>query len=177
MKKILLIIAVAAALSSCAADKNPPATATPVVSPNATEEAEYKTIEKTDNNSYKDMNKYQDCFYDFDHDDVEESVTLYTSAQKDSDGEFMWDDSQNWILAVEGNNGNYILYDEHAHGKFEMFVSENYKKDGSTYPSVRLMISTSAGFEIKEYTYSDGSFKEQTVYNAGDLNELSVNQY
>lgn len=177
MKKIILLIAIAAVLSSCSSDKTPSVTATPVVSPNVIDENEYKIIDKTENRSYVNMNKYQDCNYDFDHDDVEETVTLYTNAQRDDKGDFLWDDSQDWILTVEGNNGNYILYDEHMHGKLEMFVSEKYKKDGNITPSVRLVISTSAGFEIKEYTYSDGNFREEIVYNAGDINELSVNQY
>ena len=132
---------------------------------------------KEDNNEkYLKLNKYEDCSYDFDHDDVEETVTLYTSAEKDSHGDFMWDDSQDWILAVEGNNGNYTLYEEHARGQLELFVSEYYEKDGER-PAIRLMISTSAGFEIREYTYGNESFREETVYNAGDINELSVNKY
>ncbi len=177
MRKIILIAAIIAALAGCTAGNPPQESAEPVVSPNVTEEKEYKIIEKEDNNEkYLKLNKYEDCSYDFDHDDVEETVTLYTSAEKDSHGDFMWDDSQDWILAVEGNNGNYTLYEEHARGQLELFVSEYYEKDGER-PAIRLMISTSAGFEIREYTYGNESFREETVYNAGDINELSVNKY
>lgn len=180
MKKIVLIAALLLALCSCTSGEQPSDSAKPVISPNVTQQAikEYKTIGKEENNEkYENFNEYQDCAYDFDHDDVEENITLYTSAQKDDNGEFMWDDSQNWILAVEGNNGSYTLYEAHERGKLELFVSENYGENGEEYPSIRLMISTSSGFEIREYTYRDGNFREEVVYNAGSLNELSVNQY
>lgn len=175
MKKIIFALAALTLFSGCAKEELPQDTATPVTSLNVSEE--YKKIEKTDNISHDCLNKYQDCYYDFDTDGVEEAVTLYTSAEKDENGEFMWDDSQDWLLTVEGNNGNYILCDSHTHGKLDLFVSENYGSNGEITPSIRLVVSAGSGFEIKEYTYSDGNFFEQTVYNAGDLNELPVYQY
>lgn len=175
MKKILLTAFAIMLLCGCSTDDLPKNSATPVTSPSIDEQ--YKKIEKTNNTNYEALNKYRDCYYDFDHDDVEEAVTLYTSAQKASDGEFMWDDSQNWVLTVEGNNGSYVLSNEHIHGKQELFVGEKYEKDGNVSASIRLVISASSGFEIKEYTYKDGNFYENTVYDAGALNELSVNQY
>lgn len=176
-KSIISTVLFLTLFCGCTAQKNPQPVTAPVSS-QETMQAEYKTIEKTDNKSrIENLSKFQDCSYDFDRDDVEETITLYTSAKKDSSGEFMWDDSQDWVLAVEGNNGIYILSDMYMHGKNEIFLSENYNEDGSDYPSVRLMISSGSGFEIREYTFENNVFKEKTVYNAGELNELSVNQY
>lgn len=176
MKKLLLISLIFALLAGCNANKGPSQTAVPLMSPNV-EEREYKIIERDNNNEqYKSLNKFESCAYDFDHDDVEENITLYTSADKDESGQFMWDDSQDWVLAVEGNNGAYTLYENHERGVLELYVSEYYKEGGEE-PAIRLVISTSSCFEIREYTYRDGKYLEEIVYNAGDLNELSVNKY
>lgn len=175
MKKTLSAAVALTLLAGCSSSKTPENTATPVSSANVSDE--YKKIEKTDNISCDGMNKYMDCYYDFDGDGNDEAVTLYTSAEQNENGDFLWDDSQSWTLCVEGEDGGYVLSETHTHGKQELFASEKYEEDRSVTPAIRLIISTSSEFTIKEYAYSDGAFTEKTVYSAGDVNELSVNQY
>ena len=39
---------------------------------------------------------------------------MYTSAQKDPDGNIMWDDGQRWVFIVEGEDEDYVLFDDYV---------------------------------------------------------------
>ena len=75
------------------------------------------------------------------------ALTLYTSAQKDSD-EFIWDDSQKWVLEVsDGNGGYYTLFDQNvSNGSVYYDVAEN---DNGT-KNINVYVFTGAGTTIKQ---------------------------
>ncbi len=178
MKKLFLIALTLLCLAGCTNEEKPTIVESP--SPLATYEQEPdKTIGIVkDDGWYENLNVYEDCEHNFTHSgDSEERVVLVTSAQKDEDGFFMWDDSQHWALYVENDEGIYPLYDSSIHGRLSMNVSEHYLENGEIEDVIRLTISQSAGFEIREYRFSDGVFHESVAYTAGAINELSVNRY
>ncbi|MGE5404503.1 MAG: hypothetical protein ACM3PP_06145 [Candidatus Saccharibacteria bacterium] len=59
--------------------------------------------------SYTMLRKVQ---VDADQDGAEESIELFTSAQRDSKGEMMWDDGQKWLLLLRDENKGYVLFDD-----------------------------------------------------------------
>lgn len=79
------------------------------------------------------------------------ALTLYTSAQKDGD-EFIWDDSQKWVLEVsDGNGGYYTLFDQNvSNGSVYYDVAEN---DNGT-KNINVYVFTGAGTTIKQYTHT-----------------------
>jgi hypothetical protein len=177
MKKIFLIAAVILCLSGCNSVEAPKQTETPPAQTAAADAPQKKTIKiSADSAKYDAMNVVEDCIYDITG-TGEETIALLTDAEKDENGEFLWDDSQDWALVVKSSGGIYPLYDAHSHGKLSMNVSESYQEDGSTVPVIRLSISASAVFEIREYRWEDGEFTEKTAYSTGAINELTVNRY
>lgn len=156
-KKIAALM-ICALLCGCVAEKPEP-------SPTETPEAATKKIEVTgspvDTNDYEPMGKYT---LDITGDGTEDLVTLYTSAQRDNRGEMMWDDTQEWILSVETENGVYELYKERIHGFAYINIADYYKKSGDE-KVISAHIFGNAFNEIREYSYTDNLFAEKIVYS------------
>ena len=97
------------------------------------------------------------------------ALTLYTSAQKDGD-EFIWDDSQKWVLEVsDGNGGYYTLFDQNvSNGSVYYDVAEN---DNGT-KNINVYVFTGAGTTIKQYTHTETGFSEKSVYESGAVNRV-----
>lgn len=61
--------------------------------------------------------------FDFDKDGTEEKIRMYTEAQKDSSGEILWDDGQNWLFVVQDTEKDYILAQEYVQlGTIEFYI-------------------------------------------------------
>jgi hypothetical protein len=98
--------------------------------------------------------------------DTAADVKLYTSAQKDENGEFLWDDGNRWVLEVTAD-GSYTLLDEYVQlGSVDIMVGDE-ENGGQTITAV---ISTNAGLRVKKFTYNGTAFESETVYNSGVLN-------
>lgn len=96
------------------------------------------------------------------------SVSLYTSAQT-IDNEIIWDDSQQWVVEVSDKNGGYYVLMDRLISNGSAYV-EVVEADGEK--SVNVFVKTSAGMEIKQYTYSGNGFAETTLYSSGAVNTL-----
>lgn len=96
-----------------------------------------------------------------------EALTLYTSAEKDSD-EFIWDDSNKWVLELsDGNGGYYTLYDQRVtNGSVYFDVVERDNGDKIVY----VYTITGAGTSVNQYTRTDTGFTEKNVFNSGAVN-------
>lgn len=175
MKKILL----SALLLLCLAGCNVSQPTSVDVDPSPTQSAQAENTQKItvsqDAAKYESMNLYQECEYSITGAD-NEVVKLFTDALKDDENMFMWDDSHNWALVVENSNGVYPLYSEYTHAIPSMNVSEYYT-DNKVVPVIRLIISSSASFEIREYRFDGNSFSQTVPYSSGALNELPIIQY
>ena len=122
----------------------------------------------------KDYTIYQEFFYDFNGDDFEDHIVLYTSAEKDKNGEFMWDDGQHWSLVVEIDDKKYDLYSTYLHGDMEFDMIELYKGE-EVIPSVRLSVNGWAGIQIYHYDYKNGVFESQKMYDTSDYIDNGIN--
>ncbi len=97
------------------------------------------------------------------------ALTLYTSAQKEG-GEFVWDDSQKWVVEMsDGNGGYYTLYDQLV-SNGSVYYDIVQKDNGDKIINVYTM--SGAGTTIKQYTRTDTGYTEKTVYNSGVVNRL-----
>lgn len=104
-----------------------------------------------------------------------ESLMLYTSAIKDGD-EFIWDDSNKWVLELSTDSGYYTLYDQqisNGYVYYEVAEKENVGK------VIYLYAVTGSGVNVMQYTQTDAGFTEKSVYNSGSLNRTfsSIPQY
>lgn len=182
MKKLIFAVSLVLVLSGCGKNTTPASTMpekteTPAATSTAAPTPAAKKIELTKNEGqYKSMNKAAECSYDMTHSGgAEENILLLTDAAYEN-GEFLWDDSQNWALVVQNDEGIYPLFENHMHGMAELSVSEVYT-DSDVIPVIRLTISSSASYEIREYRYENGAFYEQIPYRAGGINEIPVETY
>lgn len=100
-------------------------------------------------------------------DDVKAEVNLYTSAGKDANGEFAWDDGNQWVLEVKTKDGYYTLLNKYVQlGKVNIMVGADEKNECV----ITAVVSTGTGIVAEKYTYNGTAFEGQTVYNSGVLN-------
>lgn len=93
-------------------------------------------------------------------------VKLYTSAEY-NDGEFVWDDRNQWVLEVAMDGGYYTLINKYVQlGQVNVTVATD--EDGECV--IIAVTTTGTGVVLEKYTYNGTSFEGQTVYNSGVLN-------
>lgn len=107
---------------------------------------------------------------DINNDKKEEIIELYTTAQRDENGEMMWDDGQKWFLLVHDGDKEYILFDEYVQiGTLEFWVFTS-KND---YHILTLQTG-SAVLKLSDYTYDieRESFVKKDIFNPEFLNVI-----
>lgn len=115
---------------------------------------------------------------DVDADGTDERTVISTGAERAKNGEFLWNDGQDWAVFVEDTNGVYMLLDKFVQaGSVYFDVSDYYMKDGAQ-PKILVTETTSAGLIIKTYTYSEteNGYVEETIYDTGAVTEAGINK-
>lgn len=111
--------------------------------------------------------------YDFDVDGTEEEINLYTSAQKDNNGEIMWDDGQVFKLIIHDTNENFVLFDEYVQlGKVNYYVY--LEKDVFT---ISIISPRTASLTITDYVYDkdvNGFLEKKLIEKTTDINMLKI---
>ncbi|MFY9174518.1 MAG: hypothetical protein WAO24_04135 [Peptococcia bacterium] len=108
---------------------------------------------------------------DLDLDGQEDVIALYTAAERDNNGELMWDDGQNWLLLIKSGENYYPLLNEYVQLGSVYFSAFT---DLEEQPKVFVLINTGAGIIAKEYAYEaeKQGFREKLVYQAEGINLL-----
>ncbi len=168
MKKLLLMMIMTVAVllaSGCTNGANPEEGTTGQENEVVREKVIDITSAPSDVQFYEPMGRYKSNIINDENEDI---ISLYTSAQRDKKGEMMWDDSQDWVLQAETENGVYELYRERIHGSAYMNVSDYYN-DGAEEKVITLLISSNAHNEIREYRFNGESFVETIAYTTDDV--------
>ena len=105
---------------------------------------------------------------DFDKDEDEETVELYTSAEK-YNGEIMWDDGQNWMLVVRDSDKDYVLFEDYVQlggiSFYAYFQDEDFV--------ISTIQSGTANLKLTEFKFDkdENSFKSTIKFEAkGNIN-------
>lgn len=107
--------------------------------------------------------------YDITGDGVNDTITLYTSAESDDMG-ILWNDSQQWILEVsDGGNGYYTLVDTQV-SNGSVYYQVNELSGGER--SIIVYITTGAGTQISEYVFGKAGFTETKIHSSTGINTL-----
>lgn len=122
-----------------------------------------------------DLEGYE-VFEDFETDFLnfadEVKITLYTDAEQDEDGEWMFDDGHQWTLIAEVDEQVYKLFDERIQmADLDLNI---YTKDEDLH--VILSQSSTAGFQVLDYTFDTESntfIPEVAFQLEGDINKLN----
>ncbi len=106
---------------------------------------------------------------DTDSDGIAEKIELYTLAERDSNGDMMWDDGQNWLLVVTDEEQYYPLLQQYVQ-LGEVYFSVWYDDDQK--PVINVLVKTSAGVDIANYCYDtdEMAYKEESIYKTGGIN-------
>ncbi|MBQ9757873.1 MAG: hypothetical protein IJW15_05635 [Clostridia bacterium] len=115
---------------------------------------------------------------DTDGDGSDENVVLLTSAEYDEDGEFFWNDGQNWALYVEDRGETYLLLNEYLNaGSVYFEVLDFYMEDGAQ-PGINVIVSTSSGFSLTSYTFSEdeSGYAKLSAYDSSEATVAGTNR-
>ena len=109
---------------------------------------------------------------DLDADNEEESLILYTAAQRDSKGEIMWDDGQKWLLLVKDDTSYYTLFSEYVQLGSVYFTVAGI--ENTPTPRIGMLVSTGSNLSLTNYTYVQGKqgYEEETAYDSGIINSI-----
>lgn len=113
---------------------------------------------------------------DVNKDGLEDVIEMYTSAMRNSNGEMMWDDGQNWLLIVKEKDHVYVLFEGYVQLgtiKYRVFT------EGEQNIFHLLTIRTgSAEMVITDYIYNkeDNGFEQKVIYNPDFVNSLHISQ-
>lgn len=129
------------------------------------------TASPKDTSDFEPMGRYET---DITGDGSEDLITLYTSAERSENGEMLWDDTQEWLLSAETENGVYELYSERIHGFAYMNVADFYKETGDE-KVVSVYIAGNAVNELREYSFSDNAFNENIAYSTDKTAKEGIN--
>ncbi|MHC0037735.1 hypothetical protein [Pseudoneobacillus sp. C159] len=111
---------------------------------------------------------YDETEFDVDGDGDAEKVELYTNAEKLDNGEFAWDDGQNWLLVVKDGDQTYPLFDGWVQlGKLSFWLLES---EGT--PMIILLKTGTAEFTLQTFTFNEKEkgFIQKTQFNPTDVN-------
>lgn len=111
--------------------------------------------------------------YDYDLDGTEEAINLYTSAQKNSDGEMMWDDGQIFKLIIHDDDKIFILFDEYVQlGKINYYVY--LENDIFT---ITVISPRTASFTVTDYVFdkdTNSFLVNRLIEKITDINMLKM---
>lgn len=118
----------------------------------------------------KNMTKLDEFPYDLDLDGSEEKVELFTAAERNENGEIVWDDGQNWLLVVWDGEKAYPILSQYVQlGSVYFTVSNNGMDEVS---NITVIVPTGAGFSLKTYVFDNirNGFEVELIYTSKDNN-------
>ena len=95
-------------------------------------------------------------------------VSLLAEVDEYKEGEYAWDDGQNWMLLLESSQGEFLLFDEYIQlGRLEVYLINDYNTNNSYLTTIQDMDS---GIIIREYKYDaeNNKFIEYTAFKYGN---------
>ena len=137
---------------------------------------ESKEIPSTDKIDVSNLTLLDEYLFDFDEDGEEERIAMYTAAEKDENGEIVWDDGQNWLFLVQDTDKDYVLFDDYVQlGNIDFYV---YTLEDDFYIDT-VQVGT-ANLTLKSYHYDKdkNSFIMTVPYNTtGNVNMMKRSNY
>lgn len=130
------------------------------------EEVHFAEDVKTEN-----LTLLERMYDDADLDGKDESIELYTSAQRGKDGFMEWDDGQRWLLLVSDEGNKFPLFSDYLQlGQLEFWVGI-FNKSGITSSNVELerhiyVMRTGNGIQLSDYYWDKQKqgFKKEVVF-------------
>lgn len=134
-------------------------------------QVEYSIIELEDSINTSEMN----VFYELNTSDFSQdinSVEIYTNAEVDENGEFLWDDGHEFLVVARSDNGDYKLFEEriqHGSIKVNVFLEDDIFK-------LSLFDYGTAHIRFIIFEFNDDHFIKNSLYEGtGNINMIGNN--
>ena len=175
MKKILLVIMAVFMLTACGDSKPVSVDPDDIMNKVQSRYGEMISISKVYLN-YDEFELMGQCYVDAFGDGTRQScVSLRTTAQRDKNGEMMWDDSQEWALDVATEKGCYVLYDQRISGRAYLNVYKAYSEESEEYV-ISLYINGKTYNEVREYRFDGEYFNETVSYTTDEVATQGISE-
>jgi len=130
-------------------------------------------IQSEKTNITKGFTLLERMYADVDSDGKDESIELYTSAQKGPNELMGWDDGQQWILLIRDDEKIFPLFEDYIQlGQLEFYVSvfSKSKVVSPTYDDLKMhiyVIKTSHDIQLIDYYWDkqNSCFKKEIVFD------------
>ena len=110
-------------------------------------------ISATDKVSIEGLVLLDSYAFDINGDGSEETISMYVNAEQGEDGEIYWDDGQRWLFLVEGQDQDYILFDDYVQlGNIKFHI---YTVEDDFY--ITTIQSGTANLDVTEYRFDSNS--------------------
>lgn len=137
------------------------------------DESKKEVISSSQEEDFSQLTLLESFNYDYDLDGTEEAINLYTSAQKNSDGEIMWDDGQIFKLIIHDDDKIFILFDEYVQlGKINYYVY--LENDIFT---ITVISPRTASFTVTDYVFdkdTNSFLVNRLIEKIADINMLKI---
>ncbi|AOT72554.1 hypothetical protein [Geosporobacter ferrireducens] len=116
--------------------------------------------------------KLSEFAVDLDLDGEEEKIELHTAAERNKNGEMVWDDGQKWLLVVQDGDLYYSLLDEYVQ-LGQVYFNVSYY-DNEPLPTITVITDTGANFKLVNYVYDKAQkgYSAELVYDSKDINHI-----
>lgn len=124
--------------------------------------------------SWHNVSRYEG---DLDADGVDEELVLSTTAECDKNGEFVWNDGQNWALYVVDGQDSYLLFNEYINAGYPYFEVSDYYLKNEAVTVIDVVTTSGASFMLREYYFSENEkgYAENVVYNTKNITSGGIN--
>lgn len=129
-------------------------------------------FESKEQKSIENLTLLEQYNIDIDEDNEEENIMLYTSAEKATDGEIMWDDGQSWLMLVKDKDREFVLFDEYIQlGELKLWV---YTAEENNKIHITTLQPGSASMHMSDYIFDKEKqyFEKKTIFNPKNINML-----
>lgn len=163
----LIIISILVVSFGCSPNQKPVEPSVPddiIDNENVKEKPDSIVIEATNKVNTDGLSLLDSYEFDIDGNGNDEIISLYTTAEKDANGEIIWDDGQNWKLLVEGIDKDYILFDDYVQlGSIKFYA---YTSQDSFY--ITTIQTGTADLKLTEYNFDkqDNNFISKVKFEA-----------
>lgn len=137
-------------------------------------------IPKGDADTYlSGLNCFSRYDVDMDQDGNDETIEVYSQGQVDDEGQYLFDDGQEWALILRKDNQIYPLFERSyiQLGGLEYTIYEDY----DDYERIHIIVAYNTGAAIMYYdcTYDEesGFIRRDSLYDVGNINKLKEWSY
>lgn len=128
-----------------------------------------KEIYLTKNINLNSLNKYSSLEIGNFYDPNIKSIKIYTDAETDDKGNFLFDDGNRFLVVAHEENGGYVLLDERL--QFSSIKINAFMENDKFM--ISMLQSSSANIVFKTFEKSTNSFIEKTHYQGqGNINMI-----